>query len=108
MNYAELAAQVGKALGRDNSKKQRIVQRSPHIFGAMDAGELEQASARELATRELKELGVEAGDNDPTALLDAHHAGREFERKRAGGGRPRWAQDSASGGDSFIDRYLKE
>jgi hypothetical protein len=54
------------------------MQRSPYVFAAMDAGELLQASSHELAARELKELGIEAGDNDPLAILDAHHAGRTY------------------------------
>jgi hypothetical protein len=118
-HFESLAQQVSRALGRDEGRKARILQRSPHVFAAMDAEELGQASSRELATRELRELDIDPGDNDPLALLDAHHGGRKFARDtllNAGavkGGAASFnrliggagAQDSA---EDFIDRYTKE
>jgi hypothetical protein len=86
-SLADIAREVTKQLVRDNAHRQRILQRSPHVFSAMDAGEVAQASSRELAARELKALGIDCADNDPVALLDAHHAGRQYARdggKRAG------------------------
>jgi hypothetical protein len=116
----DIAREVAKHLSRDNARKTRILQRSPYVFAAMDAGELSQASSHELAARELKELGIEPGDNDPLAILDAHHAGRTYARDKIsfagikGGaasakgllGGDGSAHDSADG--SFVDRYLTE
>jgi hypothetical protein len=79
-NLANIAREVGRHLGRDQAHRQRILQRSPYVFAAMDATEVATASARELAARELKELGIDCGDNDPVQLLDAHHSGRQFAR----------------------------
>ncbi len=101
--YAELAATVGKQLGRDRASKERIVARSPYAFDGMDAGEYAGASAAELAQRELKALGITPKNSDPIELLDAHHAGRDFARR---GGRSGGGMDAA--GDSYLDRYLKE
>ncbi|MGO9038184.1 MAG: hypothetical protein ACLQKH_09380 [Steroidobacteraceae bacterium] len=99
----ELAKQVARGFRRDNARKQRIAARSPYIFAAMDAEEYGQASSRELAMRELKELGIDPGDNDPEALLDAHHSGRQFARDRianAGAGSARDASEA-----DFVDKY---
>jgi hypothetical protein len=122
------AAEMARFIGRDNAIKQRIVQRNPWFFAAMDTEELGAASSRQLAERELKELGIEVGDNDPVALLDAHHAGRAFVRARGtrdlnpndvlggiiggwpaaerlkGVERPSSAQD---GGETYLDKYLE-
>jgi len=100
--YAELAAKVGKQLGRDRAAKERIVTRSPSVFFSMDAGEYAAASATELATRELSALGITARNSDPVELLDAHHAGRDFARR---GGRTS-GMDGAT--PNFIDTYLAE
>jgi hypothetical protein len=108
-NLEQLAATVSRQFARDESRKTRILQRSPYVFAAVDAEELSQASSRELATRELKELGIEAGANDPLAILDAHHAGRAYARGRnrlVGGGHPGSAQDASE--DNFMNRYLNE
>jgi hypothetical protein len=98
--YAELARQVSKGLGRDHATKQRILARNPGLAFGLDAGEAAGMSSAELATRELKELGITAKNSDPVELLDAHHAGRDFARRggRSGG------MDGA--GDSFIDKYI--
>lgn len=82
MSYEELARKVSRQLSRDNARKARILQRSPHLAYSMDAAEIEAASGRELASRELKELGIDAGENDPIAILDAHHSGRKYARDR--------------------------
>ena len=102
-NVVDLAKEVAKHLGRDQGRKQHILQRSPHIFSAMDADEVGQASARELAVRELKDLGIDCGDNDPVALLDAHHAGRDYGR---GGQRTAGGMDSA--GPSWVDKLIND
>jgi hypothetical protein len=118
-NLADLANEVARHLAHDHGRKQIILARSPHIFGSMDAAELGAASARELAARELKELGIEVGDADPVQLLDAHHAGRQFARgvtPMSGGpilgGKPAdmfnplgSASDAREGG-SCVDKYL--
>jgi hypothetical protein len=101
--YAEQARQVAKSLNRDNAKKQRIIERSPQAFYGMDADELGTASAVELATRELKELGITSKASDPIELLDAHHAGRQYERAK--GGNRNFARDVSE--DSLVGRYLK-
>ncbi|HEX4025878.1 MAG TPA: hypothetical protein VHX52_14430 [Steroidobacteraceae bacterium] len=113
MSYQELARQVAQQLGRDNAIKQRIVQRNPWAFSAMDAQELGEASGRELAARELKELGIDQKDNDPVDLLDAHHAGRAYERsrgdRRTGLAIKPSVMEGSSANDaaeSFIDRYI--
>ncbi|MHB8811690.1 MAG: hypothetical protein ACYDAE_00305 [Steroidobacteraceae bacterium] len=117
---AEQARQVAKSLRRDDAIKRRILYRSPHLLSTMDASELQTASARELAARELKELGVEVGDGDPIQLLDMHHAGRKFARDRDHGpgtafpimgGKPAeifnpTARDASE--PSLVDKYLSE
>jgi hypothetical protein len=83
----DIARVVGEQLGRDNASRQRILARSPFVFCSMDAAEVATTSSRELALRELKELGIDCADNDPVALLDVHHQGRQYARdggKRAG------------------------
>jgi hypothetical protein len=103
-DLSALAREVARDLGRDQGAKQRIFARSPGVFSGMDAQELGQASPRELAARELKELGIEVGDCDPVQLLDAHHAGREYARngnKLMGGS----ASDSVETA-SFLDKYI--
>jgi hypothetical protein len=100
----ELASEVAKALGRDAGRKQNIVQRSPHIFASMDAEELSQASSRELAARELKELGIEFGDGDPVQLLDAHHAGRQYARN--GNQLIGASANDAGENPTFLDKYI--
>jgi hypothetical protein len=128
-----IARAVAQQLGRDNVRKQRILQRSPHVFAAMDAQELGQASGRELAVKELRELGIEiSADDDPVRMLDMHHAGRKYAadfkipgNRLTGGntiagnnGSPiigsqgagtgtQEARDSRESG-SFVDRYLEE
>lgn len=99
---AELARQVAKGFGRDNARKQRILARSPQAFYSMDAEAVGTASAAELANRELKELGITAKASDPIELLDAHHAGRQYERTKGVRGS---ARDSASE-DSVVGRYI--
>lgn len=120
MDLHDLAATVHQSLRRDNARRERILARSPHLASVMDAVELAQASSHELAVRELKELGIDGAGNDPVALLDAHHAGREWVRnggirilggtgaRLLGGAAPSTAQFSAqdSAGDSFMTRYL--
>lgn len=106
-DYADLAAAVGRQLGRDRAHKERIVARSPGVFAAMDTEELGAASSRELAARELRELGIEVGDNDPVALLDAHHSGRDFARRGGQDGRRSSSGALDSAGDTFIDRYTR-
>jgi hypothetical protein len=118
-----LAQSISRALGRDNGRKQRIFARSPGVFSSMDAQELGAASSAELAARELKALGIEPGDNDPLAILDAHHAGRQFARdylipgghltggnRIAGNNGNKLIGGSASdsAGESFVDKYLKD
>lgn len=79
-SVAELAQQVALAINRDEGRKRALVARSPGVFAAMDGNQLGEASSIELAMRELKALGIEPGDNDPLAILDAHHMGRKFAR----------------------------
>jgi hypothetical protein len=100
-DIANIAREVSKQLGRDNAHKQRIVARSPHVFSSMDAEEVGQSSSIELAVRELKALGIDPGENDPVAILDAHHAGRQYVR---GAGSRGSASDSAESG--ALDRFL--
>jgi hypothetical protein len=101
----DIARQVSEHLGRDQGRKQRIFQRSPHVFAAMDAEELATASARELASRELTELGIDCGDGDPVQLLDMHHAGRQYARD--GGKRPSSMDSAPSGANPSLDKYLE-
>jgi hypothetical protein len=120
-HFESLAQSVARALGRDNGIKQRLFARSPGVFAAMDGEEVGRMSSKEMAARELKALGIDPGDNDPLAILDAHHSGRQFARdyqipgnRLTGGNRIAGnngnkliggsASDSA--GDSFIDKYL--
>jgi hypothetical protein len=106
-SLAQDAAAVSRFIGRDEQRKRVILTRSPHLAFALDANQIAEMSSRELASRELKELGIEPGDNDPLALLDAHHSGRSWERQRATTGRAPSAMDSDAT-PNFIDKYLKE
>ena len=112
-SVADLARQVTQALGRDNARKQRIAARSPHIFAAMDAEEFGRASSVELAARELRELGIDIGDDDdPEKMLDMHHAGRQWARARDRGVHGVAVKSSVMEGldasdDSFMDQYLE-
>ncbi len=93
--YSELAKQVSRDLGRDRGRKQAILARSPHLGYALDAGTYEGMSSRELAQRELSELGIKPDDRSvEEQLLDAHHAGRKHARD--GGGNRQSAHDSAA------------
>lgn len=115
-SYAADAQEVARNLRRDEAVKARILAHSPHLAYAIDAAELAGMSARELASRELKELGIEPGDNDPVALLDAHHAGREAARRQAWGSAHdgHWRSysgqawdGSEEGGDDLVSRYIR-
>jgi hypothetical protein len=100
--HEELARQVAKNLGRDNARKQRILAACPSLY-AIDAAELNQMSARELATEELKQYGIKVSDaSDPVEVRDAFHAGRLHERR----GPKASGMDSAS--PSFVDKYCAE
>lgn len=118
-NLPAIAAEIAKSLRRDQGLKNRIWTRSPHVFHAMDGEELAQASSREMAQRELKELGIDHGDNDPVAILDAHHSGRQFARDQQipgnrliGGnkvaipGNKLVGEGMDSSGNSSLDKYL--
>lgn len=106
-SFESLAQQVARAFGRDNGRKQKIFERSPGVFTGMDAEEFGRSSSVELAARELKALGIDPGDNDPLAILDAHHAGRQFARDyQMTGGNRSTGSASDSAGDSFIDKYI--
>lgn len=110
--HAELAVAVGRQLGRDRARKERIVARSPQVFYSMDAEEYGQASAAELATRELRELGITPKNSDPVELLDAHHLGREHARAQGRGVRGVAVKSSVmegmdASGNSFMDKYLE-
>jgi hypothetical protein len=119
-NLQEVAREVARGLKRDAVRKNRIFQRSPHVFAAMDAEELGQASAREMAVRELKELGIDCGDDDPVKMLDMHHAGRQFARdyqipgnRLTGGNNTPMSGNKLLGdhsmdssGSSTLDKYL--
>jgi len=118
---ASLAQEVSRHLRRDDGCKRKIFARSPGVFAGMDAAEFAGASSIELSMRELKALGIDPGDNDPLAILDAHHAGRQFAKDYlipgntlVGGNRIQGnngnkliggsASDSA---ESVIDRYIR-
>jgi hypothetical protein len=107
-DLAALVRDIARDVGRDQGIKRRIFARSPGVFSSMDAAELGAASSRELAARELKELGIEVGDGDPVQLLDVHHAGRDYARN---GGRSiaGSASDAApsSAAQRIIDKYLE-
>lgn len=107
-HFESLAQSVARALGRDDGRKQKIFARSPSVFSGMDAEELGRASSRELAVRELRELGINVGgDDDPEKMLDMHHAGRQWARdnQRPDGNRISGsARDSA---ENIIDRYIR-
>jgi hypothetical protein len=80
-NVHNLAAEVAKQFARDHARKQQILQRSPHLAEGMDAEELASMSGRELAQRELSELGIKPdGRSVEEQLLDAHHSGRTWVR----------------------------
>jgi hypothetical protein len=119
-SVALLAQHIAQDLARDNGRKQKLFARSPSFFSSMDAEEFGRASSIELAVRELQALGIEPGDNDPLAILDAHHAGRKFARDllnpnavKGGAGslnKLKGGSGEAQDADepSFIDNYLNE
>lgn len=91
--YAADAAAIARNLRRDEAVKQRILARSPALAFAIDAVEAAGMSAAELATRELKDLGITPKNSDPVELLDAHHAGREHARNLLAAQGLKWAGD---------------
>jgi hypothetical protein len=117
MSYVD---EVTRAIRRDNARKQKLFARSPGVFAAMDAEELGRMSSKELAARELTELGINVGeDDDPERMLDMHHAGRQFARdylipgghltggNRIGGNNGnKLIGGSASDSADFVDKYL--
>jgi hypothetical protein len=106
LDSAEVAQRVARSLRRDAAVKQRIINRSSWFYAAMDQQELGEASGRELAARELKELGIEVGDNDPLALLDAHHSGRQWARDN--GKKLQGSASDAADTPNFLSEYLGE
>jgi hypothetical protein len=80
LSVPEIAQRVASSLARDEGRKRAIYARSPDVFSGMDGNEFGEASSVSLAIRELKALGIDHGENDPLAILDAHHAGRKFAR----------------------------
>jgi hypothetical protein len=105
-DVAAMVRQAARKIGRDSGVTQRIFARSPHIFSGMDAAELGAASPEEMAARELKELGIDPRDNDPVAILDAHHAGREYARQGRRGAGLNASMDGAS--QSWLDKYVSD
>jgi hypothetical protein len=100
--HAADAEDVMRNLRHDEALKNRIFARSPSLLYAIDAEELGTMSATELATRELKELGITPKNSDPVELLDSHYAGREYARS---GGRRGAGMDS-SGELNIIEKYI--
>jgi hypothetical protein len=91
LSPADLAQRVAFSIARDEARKRVIYARSPGVFSGMDANELGQASSRELALKELKELGINiAEDADPEEMLNMFHLGRDHamgrDRTPASGG----------------------
>ena len=99
-NLADIVSEVARQVGRNQGANSTSYTLAAHL-AAHGCGEVAQASSREFATRELKELGIDCGDNDPVAMLDAHHAGRAYARD---GGRAPGGMDSA--GNSAISDIL--
>jgi hypothetical protein len=99
--HATDAEDVMHHLRHDEAVKGRILARSPRLY-AIDAEELGTMSATELATRELRELGITPKNSDPVELLDAHHAGRQYARS---GGRTGAGMDG-SGEPNIIEKYI--
>ena len=111
------------AYRRDVALKSRILQRSPRLAYSLDEQQLGEASGRELAAKELRELGIEIGDSDdPIKIADAYHLGRAHAARDfdipgnklvggntvPGGGAPLLgssSHDAADGG--FVGRYLQ-
>jgi len=98
LETARLAARVGRVaardaqeiardLRRDAALKQRILARHPWGFYGMDAQELGEASATELALYELRQLGIVPPFDDPVKLLNALHASPAFQQGIRNGAR---------------------
>jgi hypothetical protein len=123
MNYSELAANIAKALRRDEATKQRLAVRVAPLGYAFDGSEAEM-SAREFAAKLLAKLGLKPA-HDPVAALDAYLTGLDIgARDRilpgnalTGGNRILGNEGNAlvgdrgsahdSAGDSFVDKYLR-
>ena len=109
-NFAELAASVAKHLSRDDAKKAAIIAANPQHFYAMDAAQLDQMSAGEVAAETLKKRGVrlEPGE-DAERMLVVHSMGVDYGRARArnGGANGSWGMDGREDGISAImEKYI--
>ncbi len=121
LTLEEIARQAAENIVRDNARRERILARSPGVFSGMDADELAETPARELAARELRELKITPDSRSvEEQLLDAHHAGRAHARnlleaqglKFAGDGHRRSFSGARTDGmdfacDTFIDKYIQ-
>jgi hypothetical protein len=103
------AAEIAKNLRRDEHRKQNILAHFPQVGHSMDAGELAQASAIEIASRALQSAGIKvAADSDPVEAVEFYIAGR------AGAPSERhWHSYSGAvmdgsdvGGTDFVSKYI--
>ena len=101
-SFVELAQQVAKALGRDETRKRRVAVNLAQAGFAMDAAQISEMSSRELASHALDQLGLKVGrDGDPLIALDFYLAGLNA---RGGG----CAVDASESAPAFLERYLNE
>jgi hypothetical protein len=109
-NFADLAAQVGRALGADDAKKSAIIAANPEIFYAFDATELGGMSAHEVAAETLKKRGVRLNSGeDGVRSLELFNQGMDWGRAgaRFGGTGGTYAADSRTESvPSFLEAYL--
>lgn len=132
-SYSELAARVARGLRHDEALKRGLLARTARYVSVMDAAEMSEMSARELAVAVLRKLGL-AVPADPIGALSSWLDGRDAgERahdylipgnrltggnripgggspilgsKGAGAGTQEEARDAREGG-SFLDKYLE-
>jgi 8-oxo-dGTP pyrophosphatase MutT (NUDIX family) len=91
------AAQVAALVRKDETAKHRLYQRLSPIVGAFDASEMSHA---DMAAYGLKKVG-QPESKDPVTALDYFLAGRSQRGEPQGA-----AHDSASKGESFVDKYV--
>ncbi len=104
MDAAEIAALVDqrvRAIRQDAAEGHKLYQRLSPLVGAFDHADM---TVKEMAAYGLKKLGQSraADSADPVSALDCYLAALGASRESVA----RSAQDSASSGASFLDKYL--
>jgi hypothetical protein len=87
------------SIRKEEAAKGALYGRVSPLIGAFDHAEMSHV---DMATYSLKKLGVTAAAADPVTALDFYLTGRNQAAVPL-----RSAHDSATGGESFVDKYLQ-